>query len=96
MSTMKESELLSWKTIWQAVKEGEHRLIQKAIDEHVERYPVSDRDEVRLRAVHIVRHTQRQPDEVRQRIQRVTSTIRILQKGCFNALAANQGPCHES
>jgi len=89
MKTIKEAELLSWKAIWQAVEKGKHRLVQKAIDEHVARYPKDEQDEARLRTVHIVRHTQRQTAEVRQRIRRVSSTIRTLQKGCFNALAAN-------
>ena len=89
MKTIKEAELLSWKAIWQAVEEGKHHFVQKAINAHVERYPPSEQDEARLRTVHIVRHTQRDAAEVRQRILRVSSTIRTLQKGCFNALAAN-------
>lgn len=96
MRTMQESELLSWKAIWQAVYDGKHRDIQKAIDEHVDRYPEEIQDEVRLRAVHIVRMTQRHPREVRQRIRRVRSTIRTLQKGRFNARAANEEEPHAS
>ncbi|WP_417500766.1 hypothetical protein [Marinobacter sp.] len=94
MKTIKEAELLSWKAIWQAVEEGKHHFVQKAIDAHVARYPKDEQDEARLRTIHIVRHTQRQPAEVRQRIRRVSSTIRTLQKGCFNALAANQEQHH--
>ena len=88
MITMQENELLSWKIIWQAVQDGSHRQIQIAINDHVEGFPISEQDEVRIRAIHIVRHVQRQPDEIRQRIQRVSSTIRTLQKGRFNARAA--------
>lgn len=96
MKTMQESELLSWKTIWQAVHDGKHRDIQIAIDEHVDRFPEEEHDAVRLRAVHIVRMTQRHTDEVRQRIRRVSSTIRTLQKGRFNARAANEEEHHAS
>ncbi|MBB5321187.1 hypothetical protein [Marinobacter oulmenensis] len=91
MKTLKEIELLSWKAIWLAVKSGRHSQIHKAIDEHVERFPVSERDQVRLRTIHIVRHTQREPEEVATRIRRVSRTIRQLQKGHFST---RQEVCH--
>ncbi len=87
MKTIEEIELLSWKAIWLAVQTGKQHLVQKAINEHVERFPVPEQDIVRLRTIHIVRHTQRQPDEVHSRIQRVSRTIRKLQQGYFNANA---------
>lgn len=83
MKTIEESELLSWKAIWQAVKDGKRGDIIRAIDQHVHRYPEDLHDEVRLRAVHIVRSTQRAPEEVAERIRRVSRTIRILQRGRF-------------
>lgn len=85
MQTIEKIELLSWKAIWLAVQNGKHRHVQRAIDDHVERFPVSEQDQVRLRTIHIVRDTQRQPREVQSRIRRVTRTIRTLQKGKFNA-----------
>lgn len=85
MKTIAEIELLSWKAIWLAVQNGKHHLVQRAINEHVERYPVPEQDLVRLRTIHIVRDTQRQPDEVTSRIERVSRTIRTLQKGNFNS-----------
>lgn len=90
MRTMQESELLSWKEIWLAASDGTHRDLERAINDHVERFPPEQHDEVRLRAVHIVRTTLRQKDEIRSRIRRVSSTIRTLQKGRFNASAARQ------
>ncbi|PPI86178.1 hypothetical protein KEHDKFFH_02335 [Marinobacter maroccanus] len=85
MKTIEEIELLSWKAIWLAVQNGKHRQVQRAIDEHVERFPTSEQDLVRLRTIHIVRDIQRQPHEVKSRIQRVSRTIRTLQNGNFNA-----------
>jgi len=83
MITMQEAELLSWKAIWMAVLNGKHHDVQRAINEHVASFPVPDQDSVRLRAIHIVRDTQRQPEEVLSRIQRVSRTIRKLQQGRF-------------
>src|SRR5690606_39419503 len=60
------SDLLSWKAIWLAVQNGKHHLVQRAINEHVERYPVPEQDLVRLRTIHIVRDTQRQRSEERR------------------------------
>lgn len=94
MKTIEETELLSWKSIWLAVEEGKQHFVQKAINEHVERHPPSERDEVRLRTIHIVRHNQRNRAEIRQRIRRVSHTIRTLQKGCYNPNA--QEPSHAS
>lgn len=94
MKTIEETELLSWKAIWLAVQSGKHRHVQRAIDDHVERFPASERDLVRLRTIHIVRDTQREPKEVASRIQRVSRTIRTLQKGNFNA--SRQENCHAS
>lgn len=91
MRTMQESELLSWKAIWQAAQNGKQSGIVHAIDDHVERFPASEQDEVRLRTIHIVRNTQRSPEEVRGHLRRVSSTIRTLQKGRFNAHANEDG-----
>ena len=85
MKTIEEIELLSWKAIWLAVQNGKHYHVQRAINEHVERFPIPEQDLVRLRTIHIVRSTQRQPHDVARRIQRVSRTIRTLQKGRFNA-----------
>lgn len=94
MKTIEETELLSWKAIWLAVQSGKHSHVQRAIDDHVERFPASERDLVRLRTIHIVRDTQREPHEVKSRIDRVSRTIRTLQKGHFNA--SHQEECHAS
>ncbi|NWO05794.1 MAG: hypothetical protein HLX50_08905 [Alteromonadaceae bacterium] len=94
MKSIEEIELLSWKAIWLAVQTGKQRLVHKAINDHVERFPVPEQDMVRLRTIHIVRHTQRQPDEVHSRIQRVSRTIRKLQRGHFNPNTTEA--CHAS
>ncbi|MFB2706963.1 hypothetical protein [Marinobacter shengliensis] len=94
MKTIDEIELLSWKAIWLAVQSGKHVHVQRAINDHVERFPAPEQDMVRLRTIHIVRDTQRQPHEVTSRIQRVSRTIRTLQKGNFNA--SHQEDCHAS
>jgi hypothetical protein len=94
MKTIEEIELLSWKGIWLAVQSGKNAHIQRAINDHVERFPASDQDLVRLRTIHIVRDTQRQPHEVASRIKRVSRTIRTLQKGNFSA--SGQEECHAS
>lgn len=83
MRTLPESQLLSWKEIWLAVETGKHREILKAIDEHVERFPASERDLVRARTMHIVRSTQRDTDTVRDHIRRVSRTLKALQRGRF-------------
>lgn len=85
MKTIEEIELLSWKAIWLAVQSGKNTHVQRAINDHVERFQASEQDLVRLRTIHIVRDTQRQPHEVVSRIQRVSRTIRTLQKGNFNS-----------
>jgi hypothetical protein len=94
MKTIEEIELLSWKAIWLAVQSGKNTHIQRAINDHVERFQASEQDLVRLRTIHIVRDTQRQPHEVASRIQRVSRTIRTLQNGNFNA--SRQEECHAS
>lgn len=72
--------LSSWQSIWIAVRNGKHSEVQRAINEHVEQFPISDQAMVRLRALHIVRDTQGQPEEVRNRIRRASRTMRILRR----------------
>ena len=85
MKTLEEIGLLSWKAIWLAVQSGKHVHVQRAINEHVERFPVPEQDHARLRTIHIVREYQRDSKEVARRIQRASQTIRALQNGRFNA-----------